>query len=334
MTKLLKNRNAVYGICAVWIILFHVFRKISMPYIPVVTNVVSLGNMAVDVFLVLSGMSLSLSAQKRGYEETGWKQYYQRRFNRVLIPYLIVAVPYYLWNCIAEHTGGIIRRIAIFVANLTSASFWLKGMQTTWYVYAIVVFYLLFPHIYRFVKNQKSAAKAALLILMALFAIATNYIPIVKNSMIVWSRLPVFTLGVIVGLSGREELPEMGMAGKVISSLFLIAAGWFISSCEIFEIFDLPQVYRLLLYMPMAWLIVRLQSQFNWGSRFWSWIGGMSLESYLLHITLLHPLKYYGIMDAVGNWLYLLLPMLTIALSCVVMRIEEFILSRLERKTA
>lgn len=328
MNKLLRNRNAVYGICAIWIVLFHTFRKIGMPYIPVVTNFVSLGNMAVDIFLFLSGISLSFSAAKHDFEKNGWKEYYRRRFNRVVIPYLIVAVPYYLWNCIAEQTGGIIRRAAIFAANLTSASFWLKGMQTTWYVYAIVVFYLLFPGIYRFAKSQKSTAKAALLILMVLFAIATYYIPLLDNSMIVWARLPVFTLGVMIGTSERKEYPLAGKMAATLGCLFLIAAGWFISSCEIFELYKLPQVYRLLLYMPMTYLIVKFQSEIRWENKLWSWIGSMSLEIYLLHITLLHPLKYYGVMDAVGYWLYLILPILAVALSCVVVRIEEFVLNR------
>ena len=231
MNKLLRNRNAVYGICAIWIVLFHIFRKIGMPYIPVVTNVVSLGNMGVDIFLFLSGISLSVSAAKHQYEKTGWKEYYRRRFNRVMIPYLIIAVPYYLWNCIAEQTGGIIRRAAIFIANLTSASFWLKGMQTTWYVYAIVVFYLLFPRIYGFVKNQKSTAKVALLILMVLFAVASYYIPLLDNSMIVWARLPVFTLGVMIGTSERKEYPPVERMATALGVIFLVATGWYISSC-------------------------------------------------------------------------------------------------------
>ena len=59
MQRLLEKRNAIYGICALWIVLFHLSRKIGMPfYIPVVTEVISIGNMAVDVFLFLSGLCL------------------------------------------------------------------------------------------------------------------------------------------------------------------------------------------------------------------------------------------------------------------------------------
>ena len=65
MKNLLERRDEIYGVCALWIVLFHVFRRISMPYIPVVTNVIGLGNMGVDIFLFLSGVCLYLSSDRR-----------------------------------------------------------------------------------------------------------------------------------------------------------------------------------------------------------------------------------------------------------------------------
>ncbi len=84
MKKLLDNRNSIYGACALWIILFHTFRRVSMPYIPVITNIVGIGNMAVDVFFFFSGLCLSLSAQKHNYQNIGWKEYFKRRLLRIL----------------------------------------------------------------------------------------------------------------------------------------------------------------------------------------------------------------------------------------------------------
>ena len=185
MSKLLEKRNTIYGICAVWIVLFHTFRRIGMPYIPVLTNIVGIGNMAVDVFFFFSGLCLSLSAHKHNYQKTGWKDYIRRRLSRVLLPYLIVCIPYYSWSAIFESSGGIGIKAAIFLSNLSSVSFWQKGTQTTWYVYGILMFYILFPGIYTFVQKNGSKRKVCLVLGLILFAVISSYIPILKNSMIV-----------------------------------------------------------------------------------------------------------------------------------------------------
>lgn len=327
MKKLLEKRNSIYGACAIWIVLFHTFRRIGMPYIPVITNIVGIGNMAVDVFFFFSGLCLSLSVKKHDYEKSGWGEYYGRRLVRVLLPYLIICIPYYLWAVIFESSGRIGRKAAIFFANLSSASFWLKGTQTTWYVYGILVFYILFPLIYTFVKKSNVGKQITFLLGLVLFAILTAYVPIAKNSMIVWARLPIFTIGVIAGMTQIKER-EPRTVELIGAAIILVFLGWLTSLSEISDAFTIPQVYRLLLYIPMTLALLKLLSGIGKKINIFEWIGGLSLEVYLIHITLLHPIKYYGIMDSVDYWLYLILPAITLAIAWVVGRIEKLILKQ------
>lgn len=328
---LLKKRDAIYGFCALWIVLFHTFRRISMPYIPVVTNFVCLGNMAVDVFLFFSGLCLYLASEKHRYAEVGWGDYYRRRFSRVVLPYFIVGIPYFLWNSIAEHTGSALSGVLLFVANITSANFWLRGTQTVWFVYAIIAFYLLFPLIYRFVRKSAGTRCVLLVVVMALFAVATYYTPILKNSMIVWSRLPIFTIGVIAGKhAAKIRIPDgKKWVAVILSAVVVLALGFWISNNEIFGQGHIPQVYRLLLYVPMTLALLVIVSALP-GQRFplFSWLGGLSLEIYLVHITLLHPIKFYGMMDAVGYWLYLILPVMAIPIAFLVGKLADWILKK------
>ena len=118
MNKLLEKRNTIYGILAIWIIVFHTYRKISMPYIPIVTNIVAIGNMSVDVFFFFSGLCLALSAMKHNYQKDGWGVYYRRRFSSILIPYLIICIPYYLWSATFEISGSTIHKAFSFVVNI------------------------------------------------------------------------------------------------------------------------------------------------------------------------------------------------------------------------
>lgn len=82
--------------------------------------------------------------------------------------------------------GSLIRRIAVFCGNISSATFCLKGTQTTWYLYAIVVFYLLFPMLYCFLIKSSMIIRASLIV--GLIAMATV-------SVIFRSLSSVLTLG-------------------------------------------------------------------------------------------------------------------------------------------
>ena len=193
MKLLLEKRNTIYGMCALWIVLFHIFRRIGMPYIPIVTNIVGIGNIGVDIFVFLSGLCLSLSAEKRkefqlhvsertrdffwGVQATALFNYYKRRFKRILVPYFLICIPYYLWYAMFEKHGSIMRRGVIFVANLTSAAFWIKGTQTTWYVYGILIFYLLFPLLYMVIRRGSRLKIISLMAGLICFAIITAYTP-------------------------------------------------------------------------------------------------------------------------------------------------------------
>lgn len=328
MNKLLEKRNTIYGVLAIWIVLFHTFRRISMPYIPVVTNIVGIGNMAVDVFFFFSGLCLALSAIRHDYQNSGWREYFHRRFARVLIPYFIICIPYYLWSAVCESSGGIGHKAIAFIANTSSVSFWLKGSQTTWYAYGIIVFYLLFPLLFSFIKKAERGKKCILLVLLIAAAVSSAYIPVVKNSMILWARLPIFTIGVMAGCSPKKE-KHRSIIWTIIAAIVLVGLGAIISFSEISDDLTILQVYRLLLYIPMVLSLLFILSLFSGRSALFEGIGGLSLEIYLIHITLLHPLKYYGAMDILGHWLYLVLPVAALLIAWIVGKIENLINKKL-----
>ena len=328
LKRLLACRDTLYGACALWIIFFHLRRRISMPWIPALTNAFALGNMGVDVFLFLSGLCLSLSAEKRDYGKNGWRGYWSRRFARVLLPYALVSIPLYLWQALFTRRGRLLRRAARFLWNASSASFWLSGTQTTWYVYAILVFYLLFPLIYRAAKLRSAAGRIAPL--AAAFAVAalSARVPLLRHSLVCWARLPIFTLGVIAGtMTGRLDSPPR-RAGLWLSAAALPALGWPISASEVFGAFSLPQILRLMLYIPMTFAALYLVSAFGRPVRVLEVIGRRSLEIYLIHIALLHVFKHAGITGAVGYWLYLILPAATLSIALIIGSIEDALLRR------
>ncbi len=214
----------------------------------------------------------------------------------------------------------------MFLANLSSASFWIKGTQTTWYVYGILVFYLLFPLIYTFLKKSEIWKQFVLLLCFVLFAIGSFYVPILNNSMIVWARLPIFTIGIMVGSENNRYRREPRLLEIVLAIFAVIIIGWLTSESILSDSFKIQSVYRLLLNIPLTLALLLLFSKVNLKNGVFEWIGGLSLEIYLIHITLFHPLKYYGIIDAVGYWLYLILPITTFLIAWIVGLIEKKVL--------
>ncbi|MCH5211596.1 MAG: hypothetical protein J1G06_01135 [Oscillospiraceae bacterium] len=64
LEQMLKYRNSIYGFCAIWIVLFHVYGGPEKE-LSIVGNLISCGNMGVDIFLFLSGVCLSLSFKSK-----------------------------------------------------------------------------------------------------------------------------------------------------------------------------------------------------------------------------------------------------------------------------
>ena len=339
ISYVLKNRTGIYGFCAVWIVVFHLYRRISMPFIPVITNIVSLGNMAVDIFLFFSGVSLYLSAERNNYSERGWKTYFTKRVCRILVPYFIVAVPYFLWSIIVESGHrNFIGILARFVWNVSSASFWIKGVQTTWYVYAIAIFYLAFPILYNYIKNSNSAIKIAILLTaIYFFSVATNYLPILKNSTIAWTRLPIFVIGIMAGkYYAKLDLSKLNISARKLlvsfNVIFLLVSGCFLSFHEIYDANTIQAVYIWLFYGPMTLSVIVCLMAVCKGDGLQAdllkVLGSISLEIYLVHITLLHPMDFYGVLKYAGNWNYLLLPICSIIIALGVKWVEGVVIKQ------
>ena len=153
MQRVLVNRASIYGLMAVWIMLFHIqgFAGISLPFLSnsPLSNIVGLGFVGVDVFMFLSGYCLTLSYVK--YKKVS--DFYNKRLKRLLVPYIFIATPFLIWkNCVTEDVD-IIHRCSGFISDLSGFSFIHEGMDWTWFVFAILLLYAMFPMLYGICKS-------------------------------------------------------------------------------------------------------------------------------------------------------------------------------------
>lgn len=281
MTNLLhlvsKYRTELMGISILWIMLFH--SRITPPnsLLPRALWYVFIsfgGGFGVDLFFILSGFGLMYSFMNNR-DHYSWKNYFSKRFRRILPTYFLVAACYY---AITTAT------VAEFFYNLTFLNFIFEGERDFWYIFAIIVFYSLFPLIAkatcRINPLLSVGISAAIMQLICVFC--NRFFPTEYSHLeIMLQRFPCFCIGIYMGYlaqTGRKGfLPIVSgctVAGIMIIILHIQFTG---ASRWIFTLMSLP-----VLCAPIGLLCV---PYLKITSTMLVWCGKRSLELYLIHVS-------------------------------------------------
>lgn len=287
------QRSGVFGLAILWIMLFHSSLSFDWPPLHLIK---ATGYAGVDVFLFLSGIGLFYSMEKDPTPLT----FYKKRGIRVLLPYLIVALLYegLRWG-LGRITGP------EFLENVTLVSYWRRGDAAYWFIAAILVFYLVYPLIYRIIKRRWFWAEA--LLLAAAFALAVWLYrdqPLFYRINGFVFRIPIFLIGCFLApavKSGRplKTIPTAAVCGCTAALcwfLWLICGGdyWFL---------------RMYLFIPLSVsltllgsIVLSLIPERNPIQRVLLFFGGMTLELYLVHEKLLAVLGQQVFPNHAGTW--------------------------------
>lgn len=276
-----EYRSALMGTAMLLIIMFHT----GMDHRYFMWGFIKCGNVGVDVFLFLSGIGLWYSWSKC----SSLRHFFFRRYLRVYPTWIILAPFFYIPNYL-YHTSYS-RNIPDLIANITfNWSFWRVDDLTFWYVPAIMMMYLFAPFYMNLIK--KYPVYRWLPIIAIMFCFVQQYVgPVheyVGHVEIFWSRIPIFLLGINCG--------EMVKNGKNIdgTAIWLILLAFVLSLvvCVNFEMSwrgRYPQFLERLNYIPLTVSFILLMVQLfkhypKWLLKWLSFIGGISLEIYLLHL--------------------------------------------------
>jgi peptidoglycan/LPS O-acetylase OafA/YrhL len=239
-----------------------------------------IGSSSVEVFLFLSGMGLYY-ALKRNPDVV---RFYKRRLLRVLLPYLIVALP--IWLVYDLYFAG--KSIGAVILDVTFWTFFQSGVKLYWYIGMILFCYLIFPYLFRIVENARDEMEGEMyqLVLIAswtLFClILKSYSEyFYKNTSIALLRLPFFMAGCFYGRSSYEK------RATYWKWVVLLAAAAFL------RLLTPEKAAILSRYLPgavtlsvCALVAILFESQkLRHLAGFLNWFGNRSLELYLLHVT-------------------------------------------------
>ena len=134
-------RAELMGIATLLVLLDHSIGFEWNGHFGILKKLFSEGGMGVDIFLVLSGIGMYYSFAKS--KDRG--EFYKRRFLRIISIYLPLAI---IFLAIIEYLGQF--NVINYVLRVTTISYWINGDRIYWYVSYILIFYLLYPFIYRY----------------------------------------------------------------------------------------------------------------------------------------------------------------------------------------
>lgn len=196
------NRTSIMGCAIVAIMLFH------QPFFHgnvFVEGFHLFGHWGVDIFLLISGFGIVNSLRKNSL-----KQYFRNRASRLLPVCLFV---------------GSCKALLMLVGFVNYASygddyFLIVTQLSMWYVYAIVIYYMLAPTVYRLLLSYGRWVMVGVCIL----SFALSFIPFKASSLylvgitgLVVGRLPAFVFGMYLALypSSRWSMRRIFIVGII-----------------------------------------------------------------------------------------------------------------------
>lgn len=281
-----RHRGPLMGLAILSVMLFHVYCPRTSPLF----GLWRMGNIGVDVFLFVSGIGLWYAWS--GNPQT-WS-FLRRRFVRIYPTWLLVAGWFYIsaWIKGAGRSTDIVNLIGDITINI---DFWRHDELTFWYMPAIMALYLVAPLLLRLLSRD--SAWSVLVVVAVVWCFAVAWVRPVHNAVghieIFWSRIPIFIAGLAVGrlVKADRSLGRDGLAVCLVAVVPALLTGYWLEQ-NLYGRF--PLFVMRMLFIPMtvfgSLLVARVLDRAPAHAvRALSWIGGISLEVYLLHSQFILP---------------------------------------------
>lgn len=328
-----RYRSEIYGLSIIWIFLFHmkqiegweVFKDV--PKLQWINEIHGMGNMGVDVFLFMSGICLYFSFVKN--EDI--MEFIKKRMTKIFLPLFLITGPLWIVYLVMHEITlpGLFCRMSLI-------SYWVSGDIQVWFSSLILVLYLIYPYVYYYMfKNTEwktAAFRASMLILLVVLLTVCiqhdvpEYFEMFFHAL---PRIPVFLCGCFLGKWVYEK-KSIPLILPVTATVAFFVLKNYLQQTERYK--GLTQRYTywlggMVFVFLFAVVLPFLPKVIH---KILSFLGGISYELYLSHVTLIRVLKLEPFSSARENKATeaVLLAVLSILLSVVVSSILKWILNR------
>lgn len=199
-----RFRGELMGIAILGVCLLHAFGWADMGESFICKVISPFARIAfTEGFLFLSGFGLYYSFSKNHNKKT----FYLKRFNRVLLPYVMMGAPFFLYGLIWGDVS-----FPQFLLKVTTLYFWFFGNDGMWYISMSVALYALFPFVYKFIfcnPQEKTIIGRTLLLVLACLVVCLAlhyYAPAYYAKLAIGiSKSPMFLIGMLSGYYSRHN---------------------------------------------------------------------------------------------------------------------------------
>lgn len=290
LEKLSKHRRFVMGIAIMIVFYFH--SEISFPeWLGAMNYLRGFFIGGVDIFLFLSGMGLYFSYSKN----SNLAVFYKKRVFRIL--------PTYWSIVIVGGTIGILNgteSIKSVLIYLSTIGFWFNKYVYDWDIPAQLLLYALFPMFFYVIYKTIDRKVALALLICVVFLIIYSSIQMNGSYLLIFLvRVPNFLFGLYIGHLAKNKY-ELSSRSKSILLISYFVGVVLLLHLMYTTVYSERWYYGLGYYpfifmaVPFALFIGAVGHElqrlklYNWIS----FVGGLSLEVYLIH-SKVFALKYY-----------------------------------------
>ena len=279
LANISRFRGALMGIAMLIIILFHVDLARSDMFF----GLRRMGNLGVDMFLLLSGIGLWFSWMKT----PSYRHFYFRRLIRIYPAWLIIACLYYLPRLHVHDAASLVNLIGEIGFNW---NFWLHDELSFWYIPAIMMLYLFAPPYIELIRRH--SVYRWLPVVMIMWCILVEWVTPIHHAVghleIFWSRVPIFFIGISMGETVRRKRTIDGQGIWMLIIMFVMTS----VSCFFLEQErhgQFPLFVERMLYIPLTITFILICNRVlrrtpKWVNGALAFVGSLSLECYLIHL--------------------------------------------------
>ena len=323
-----KFRDEWFGIAIISIMIFHFCEDYVNAFHNGIVdkNILIFGyygiisSIGVEIFMFLSGLGLFFSMSNND----SIKVFYKKRVKRLVIPYIPVGILIWgIWDFIINNRG-----ITGFLEDFTFISFFTEGQIGLWFIGVILLFYLVFPIVYKVSTSKHGIVKILILIFLlylGMYFFMSVNVTVFDRIEIGVLRFPCFMLGAICGycIKKCKKIPRVIWALIVLCGISFKIAD-LIFHFPIFFTRIVASIYGISIILIGSAILekIKLEKLYS-GLRK---VGGYSLELYMFHVGLRKIFKSFGLETyniAIYIFLILLSIICSIALHKGVQKIES-----------
>lgn len=257
----MDNTGKLRGIMAITIILHHISEKTTGAIL--FPQLVHVGYMIVAIFFFLSGYGLMLQYMKKGvgYLHGFWKS----RVLYLLLVYAWITALYIIYRVFVLGNSDMDFVIHSFYDGNPIAT-------NSWYIVVQLAFYAIFWFSF---KPLGGAIPKRIVVVTVLTALLSLLLWAVDYPSIWYLSNFAFPLGLLYAYKKEKLFSYCTRRYIFVITALLLTFG---ISCTISSVFA-----TMFVACSVTMIVVVLMMKFRLVGKLWSWIGGLSLEIYLLH---------------------------------------------------